>query len=379
MSASTITVNTQKQERVYFLWAMTLLLVIAVAIRLVFFRGLFGSDDFTYIVRALEIASGEWTSSNYNGALRYGFNIPAGLFLALFGPNIFAANLFSFLCSLGEVALVGWFARSQWGIRTGLIAAAIITVLPLHVSAASNIHVDPIVAFFITLSFVLFWFAEKKRSKQHYFLTGLSMGFVFWARELIIVYLAVFLIYALVERRLDWRWMYIFWGGFVLLLGHLLLMLFITGDPFHGFKVYFMQIGRDFIGGSKETGAFYYLGYLFRDLRHTWILAYLALGGLVVTWRDRRSNVASSDRFLLVWLLGMLVIFSFTPISLWPFQFITKQSNYLNIFFAPLCLVAARFLAGFSMRWLTITLTITMLGGFALSGLSQQEIGRAHV
>jgi hypothetical protein len=202
----------------------------------------------------------------------------------------------------------------------------------------------------------------------------LLVGFVFWVKELIIVYVAVFLLYALVERRWDWKWLYVVLGGLVALFGHLGLMWAIAGDPFHGFKVYFMQIDRDFVGGGKESGAFYYFRYLFLDLRHTWLVAYLALASVIGILLRRKSRLRADDRFLVIWLLGMLAVFSFTPISLVPFQIITKQSNYLNLFFAPLAVAAAVLLSRHSRAWTVPVLAVTIAGGVALAALGQQDL-----
>ena len=361
-------------SRLTFTVGLAVVLLSAAGLRLIFFHGVMGSDDLVYFTRAAEIASGVWSSADYNGSLRYGFNLPAGLFVYLFGANIFAANLFSLLCSLGEIALVGFFAWRHWGVRAGLLAALILSVTPLHVAAATTIHADPIAAFFITASFIAFWQATESGSRLGFFATGLLVGFVFWVKELIIVYVAVFFLYALVERRWDWKWLYGILGGLVMLFGNLALMWAITGDPFHGFKIVFMEISQGFIGGHKESGAFYYFPYLFFDLRHTWLVAYLALAGVAGILLRRSSRPRAEDRFLVIWLLGMLAVFSFTPISLDPFQFITKQSNYLNLFLAPLAVAAGVFLAQCARSWTVAVLAVTIVGGVLLAALGQQDL-----
>ena len=363
----------QMDRRAFWLWLIGILLI-ALALRLLFFRGMMGSDDAIYFERALQIAGGEWSSADYNGALRYGFNIPAGLFIYIFGANIFAANLFSLMCSLGEIALIGCFARRYWGPRVGLMAALILASMPLHVSAATTIHADPIAAFFITASFICFWRATETGSALGFFMTGLLIGFVFWVKELIIIYAVVFLIYALIERRFDWKWSYVIAGGLVMLFGHLALIWAIAGDPFHSFKIYLMQIDRDFIGGGKETEALYYFYYLFFDLRHNSVVPYLALAGIIGILAQKQFRENASNRFLATWLIGLLAVFSFTPISLDPFQLITKQSNYLNLYFAPLALVAAIFLARLSWRWALPILATIFISGSLLAALGQQDL-----
>ena len=80
---------------------LALVLGLAVVVRLLFFRGLFPSDDLVYFTRGLEISKGIWTSSDYVGSIRYGTNIPLGIALALFGPSLFSAALAPLLGEAG--------------------------------------------------------------------------------------------------------------------------------------------------------------------------------------------------------------------------------------------------------------------------------------
>ena len=132
------------------------LLVLATLLRFAFFNGPYGSDDLIYLGRSVQIAQGDWESANYNGALRYGFNIPAGFFIYLFGINIVSANLWPLTCSIAEIAAVYFLAFHLWGRRPALYAALILAFIPLHVASATRIHADPVVAFFLSSSFVFF-------------------------------------------------------------------------------------------------------------------------------------------------------------------------------------------------------------------------------
>src|SRR5204863_6272166 len=85
-------------------------IVLAIAARLLFFTGFFGSDEVTYTKVALNIANGVWRVSDYIGSLRYGANLPSAFFLSVLGPSEFSANLWPLLCSVGEVVLVFVFA-----------------------------------------------------------------------------------------------------------------------------------------------------------------------------------------------------------------------------------------------------------------------------
>src|SRR5215467_13068169 len=65
------------------------LLVFSAMLRVASFNGPLGSDDVVYLGRAVEISNGVWSSANYNGSLRYGFNIPAGFIIYLLGLSAF--------------------------------------------------------------------------------------------------------------------------------------------------------------------------------------------------------------------------------------------------------------------------------------------------
>ena len=81
-----------------------------------------------------------------------------------------------------------------------------------------------------------------------------------------------------------------------MLVAHLVLMYVITGDPLHLFKVVTGQVSRDFIGkGGGEDAAGYYFRYLFLDIKHTWIVAFLACAGIALFVRARWRGTASGD------------------------------------------------------------------------------------
>lgn len=163
---------------------LTLILLLALVVRLVTYNGAFGSDDLTYFQRAAELARGEWTSANYNGALRYGFNLPAAGFIALFGESLFVANLWPLACSLIEISAVYMFASAVMNRRAGAYAALLLASAPLHIAVATRIHADPVVSMFVTVGYVLLYFGALRRRPMLLFAAGLSIGCIFWTKEL---------------------------------------------------------------------------------------------------------------------------------------------------------------------------------------------------
>lgn len=357
-------------------WDLALLMLIAAVIRLVLYNGPFGSDDVTYLARAAAIANGTWESANYNGALRYGFNIPAGMLMSVFGVSHFTANLWPLLCSLGEIALVYLLAAHIWNRKAGAFAALILSCMPLHTAVATRIHADSVVCFFVTASYVLFYFAERTRRAGLYFASGIAMGLVFWTKELGVIMLIPFAAYPLLVRRFEKAWFFVIAGGLVMLGLHLALMSAIAGDPLHLFKVVTGQLNRGFIGQSTGVDSpWYYFAYLFFDVRHTWLAPLFALGAIVLFCARHQGGGerAEGTRYVVFWCVGLLLVMSFLPVSLSPLRFAMKQSNYLTVFLAPLALLAGYQIAAMSPHAGRAVLALVLAGGLFLGALNQAD------
>lgn len=358
-------------------WHYAFLIVgLAVALRIIFFNGFFGSDDYAYLKQSYRIARGILEADDYNGALRYGYNLPAAFFIWIFGLNTFSANLWTLTCSLIEVIAIFWFADRYIGRRVAIYAGFIIATFPLHIALATRIHADSVLGLFLTLSFILLYVAEAKRQRITYFLTGLSLGMVFWVKELSSVTFFAFATYPGLVRRLEPRWLWLVAGGCTMFIGHLLLMWVIAGDPLHLIKTVSGQVQHSLArGATGEDGLGYYFRYLFTEIKHTGLVGYLTVGGFLL-WIARRRHCADAEMatigYVVWWLLGLLVVLTFFPVSIDPIRFVMKQSNYLNLFLAPMAILAAFLLANIPVRALRVgLLAITMTIGATLGAMEQ--------
>ena len=355
---------------------LILILLLALLLRLVTFNGAFGSDDVTYFQRALELARGEWTSADYNGALRYGFNLPAGGFIALFGENLFAANLWPLTCSLIEIGAVYMFASAVMNRRAGVIAALLLASAPLHIAVATRIHADPVVAMFVTLSFVLLYFGALRRRLLLLFAAGLSIGGIFWTKELAAVTWFAFLPMLWFFRG-QWRnCLYVIAGTVLMMLLHGLLMFVIAGDPLHLVKVVSSAVSRNFVdGGQGEDSAAYYLRYLFIDLRHTGLLAFFAVASVLVVppLLKQHTQLRPGFAYAMMWWIGLLVVLSVFPVSLSPLRFPMKQSNYITLFLAPTALLAGFTIAALPCALGYLALALCLALGIPLGALQQAD------
>jgi hypothetical protein len=125
------------------------------------------------------------------------------------------------------------------------------------------------------------------------------------------------------------------------------------------------------------TDAHYYLTYLFGRIYHTGILGYVAVVGLFVAG-VRRNTLAPQVRFgltfVLLWMLGLLLILSLWPVSIRPLIFVPKQTNYMLILVAPLCLLGGWALSLLPTRWVAPLATAVFVGGLLVALLLQGSV-----
>lgn len=355
---------------------LVLILLLALLVRLLTYNGAFGSDDLTYFDRAAQLARGEWTSSNYNGALRYGFNLPAAGFMALFGESLFVANLWPLACSLIEIGAVFMFATAAMNRRAGVFVALLLSTAPLHIAVATRIHADPVVSMFLTVGFVLLYFGALRRRPLLLFTAGLAIGGIFWTKELAAVTWFAFLPMLWFFRG-HWRnCLYVIAGTVLMMLLHGVLMLVISGDPLHLAKVVLGALKRNFIDGVQpEAGPAYYLRYLFIDLRHIDALAFFAVASMEVLPRltKQDTQLRTGFVFALMWWIGLLVVLSVFPVSLSPLRFPMKQSNYITLFLAPTVILAGMAIAALPRTIGRLALALCLTSGLLLGALQQAD------
>lgn len=361
-------------------WTLAGVLALGAALRVLFNPGLFGSDDTVYLREALRLAEGRFDAGQYIGNLRYGINALLALSVELLGVTRIASVLPFFVFSLAEIALVFVFARHVWGIRTGTHAALLLAFTPIHVMLGGGPLPDPYLAFFITATFVAFWYAERHAQPSLYVLAGLLGGYCFWIKEVVVVFLLAFIGYAIAQQRFASRWLWMIGSAVAVGLSNLIFFWIVFDDPFYVARIVRSTVDSAYLeAGLGEKSPVYYFYYLFLDIRHTTLLSVLATSGLCYAWLSRgtRDLEGQGARFVGIWLLGLLAVFSFFPISFSPLEFIAKQTNYMTLFLAPLALLAAWFLRRLSSRWQYGLLVVTFGSGLILAALEQQAI-RVH-
>lgn len=353
------------------------IILLSAVLRVMFFQGMGGGDDFVYFLRASQIAHGVWASSDYIGAIRYGTNIPIAVAIGLFGTNLYSGALVPLACSLGEIAIVSIITRSGLGQRAALYAALTLCFVPLQINSASNIHADPILAFTITATFALFWIAEQEANPWYYLAAGLSAGYAYWVKEASVLFILSFGLYIVVVRRWSWQWLYSGLGALLAFTANAILMWAVTGHPFHNLAVMRSMAATEWVAPGRADSPFYYFKYLLFDIRHTWILGYLAIIGLVYMLIQRRTMTRvqrSFATYVVVWAAGLLLAFSIVPVSIAPLRFVMKQTNYMTIFLAPLAILGGFGLVQMRAQLRAGAMLLLAVGAFMIAALTQQDM-----
>lgn len=356
--------------------SLVTLLAVTIALRVLFYTGFFGSDEVTYIETAVNIASGDWRASNYIGATRYGMNLPVALSIYLFGLSQASANLWPFLCSVGEVAIVFTVARWVWSTRIAIVSAGLLALLPLHVHLAGRVLADSPLAFFLSLSVGLLLRAAYSRYWLTYLAAGLAWGGVFWVKESVaLLYLPVFLLLSVYLNGFNGRWLWLFVGIGIAIIANCALMYFVAGDPMHVFAVMKKAV-VNIAGMTVETSPWFYFRYLFLDIKHTFLLGFLAAAGTIFCARNfaRDKQAAPGTQFVVLWVFLLVGMFSFAVVSFSPVKLVMKQTNYMLIFAGPLALLAGWFLASLPRRVFVPLGALVVCGSVVLAALEQQAI-----
>jgi hypothetical protein len=352
-------------------WACAFaILAFAALMRLAFFRGALGSDEIVYITRAHHLLNGEPMAATYIGALRYGINLFQALSIGLFGGGVAGAGGLFFACSLGQILLTYTFANHLWGRPAAIWSALALAAAPLDVTLAGGLNPDPYLALVISSSIVVFYFAQQEDSPGLYLGAGLLAGWVFWIKEAVIIYVGVFLLFALSDRQWRRGWWLFALAAASSLVAHLAVFWLLYGDPFYLFEILHRTVEAGYVAFDiADTSLWTYLILLCVKVYHTGLLGWLAFaGGILALLRRQEPGI----RFVAIWGLGLLVIFSAFPISFSPLKFIAKQANYMAIFIMPLALLAGWFLAQQRRATMLLLGTAMVLSGILLSALEQQ-------
>jgi hypothetical protein len=252
-----------------------------------------------------------------------------------YGVSDLTGRLLAVVIGLATVYLAYFLGRLMYGHAAGLIAAAILALMPYHVVVSRQVLLDGPMTFLATLTLYLTAkFATTQRASWLYAAGG-AMGLTFLAKETGIVLLgAVYTFLALRQDiRVRIRDLVIATGAMLVVIAPFPMSLVLAG------------------GGGAERTRQYLVWELFRRPNHDWIfyatvvtpsigllVVAVAIAGLVFLRRRRGWQ----DVLLASWVVVPIAFF-----QLWP----VKGFQYLLPIAPPVALLAARALTEFRPGW----------------------------
>ncbi len=147
-----------------------------------------------------------------------------------------------------SVLLVYVFGKKLFNKKIGLSSAILFSLVPIHVLYSGKIWTDPLVVFFLLLTFISFWEGYEKEKKKHKVLFGLFLALSLYARYTTLWIIPIFLFYFLIRDKslkfLKDKYLWLAVGAFLLTL----LPWFIYGLKYYG------NIFGAFLHGFKAAG-----------------------------------------------------------------------------------------------------------------------------
>lgn len=164
-----------------------------------------GDDTYIYSSMAIQLLHhGVQTLDSGLFATREIIIFGEAFFMGIFGPGQLSVVLFAVLCGMGTIIALFVIGRELYGVRTGLIAAALYGFVPAVVVQASNSGDDIPMVFIATLAVMFLVLAMKRRKhlRRFYALSGFFavIGFITVGEEVIIcIFLGAILLWRLVH------------------------------------------------------------------------------------------------------------------------------------------------------------------------------------
>jgi 4-amino-4-deoxy-L-arabinose transferase-like glycosyltransferase len=306
--------------------------VLALLLRLVFFRGALSIDDFNYLRHAAELWKGRFELSQvlYLHGTRGLVFVPISWLFGLLGPSEAAAVVWPLIASIATMGFVYSIGRMLLG-REGAVYAAILSVfLPMFVDEATRILPGAIMNLVIAVCVYTFLLSERAVNGRRWWL--LASGIVYGAMPLTgelgllsgCFYPLAVLFFG---RHRFWSYWPVAAGFVVMIAVGVFYQWLETGDPM--FKV---AISRNILQTEVHSiRPFYYLELLVRPFAAHGGVLYLAGAGALFAARrhDRRAL------FLVAWFVATWLLIEYISSSLTEYRPLYKYARYASILAIP--------------------------------------------
>jgi 4-amino-4-deoxy-L-arabinose transferase-like glycosyltransferase len=285
----------------------------------------FNSDEAVYAGQAASIAGDDVLSPLFPMFRAHPLLFQTTLSLVfLGGVSDVAARVLSVVFGLGTVVLTFLLGKRMYGQQAGLVAAALLALMPYHVVVTRQVLLDGPLTFFTVLTAYCVTRFCLDGGRRWLHLAGAALGLAVLTKEIAVIVGVAIVVFFLLRREIRVPWRTAAAGG---------------GAAMAIMLVHPLSLA---LAGRTGTGQNYLWWQLFRRPNHglTFYLEMvpLAIGPAVLLlafagmWLLRRRGTWR-ETFLLCWILVPLTFF-----ELWP----VKGYQYLVVFAPALTLLAAR-------------------------------------
>jgi 4-amino-4-deoxy-L-arabinose transferase-like glycosyltransferase len=294
------------------------------------------------------LESGTWIVPTYNWQLRtakpvltYWIQRP---FYIWFGCSEWSARVPSALLGLGTVLLIYELARRMFDPLTGLLSGVVLASTVQFCLLSHAATPDASLIFFTVLALYLFWVGHIDHSRLWWIPTAAATAMAVLSKGPIgvgfpgLIILIYFILNREWRRLLDWRIIPAFWTFLFIAAPWYILVTSETRGEWAGKFLGNENLNRFTTPQENHSGPFYYYLLAMLVMSAPWS----SVIGLSL-WNTARqvwANTASSEqmrahRFLLIWVMSYLILFSIAA---------TKLPNYIAPLYPALAIITARFL-----------------------------------
>lgn len=355
-----------------------LIILLAVFLRLLFFNGLHGHDDWLYLF---------YSKSLYYGITREAFSSLWGMRLTIILPIIFLFKLFqpsfmlaflpSFLFSLGSVYLAYKIPLHVYkNKKIALLSAFFMSFYALDVFNATTMRGEVEVAFFSGLSVYFFVKAYNLRKRRlteksiiYMILAGISTYIAYMSKEIGILvlffYFVLFCYDTISRKKIQFKYLWVLVGILVLFSLECFFYKTQTGNWLQRYERGSMWYTRMYERGEykhdpsatymfipcflfnikneyclRVTGSYYFTNsYFVKDSYHLsgfFFYPVIFFIALLMLKKDKYSYI------FMIWLISILFFIAFGSMSLHYYVPLHKEPRYFSIISLPSMIILAR-------------------------------------
>lgn len=317
----------------------------ALALRLIFFAGFVGFDDTYYIDAAHRLAMGDWTPRDSQFGLRLGLIVPAATLYRLFGVSDATTGLFPLLCSLATIPLAFAIGRAVASEQVGLVAAALLAVLPLDVIFASQLVGTAPASLLAGLTLLFYLRARETSRSRSFFAAGVCLGLGWLCADVVLFCVIPLACDAAFRARREPRAVWILVGLATVAVGESIYYAAVTGDPWYRVATLVRQGATQGDADALSSG----LGPAYAVQPFLRLVSEQELGLFPVflapaIWLAVRRPSTPGVRLLALWVVTIFLYTSYGTVSPLRFAPLPRLPRYLASVVVPAVILLAAWL-----------------------------------